>query len=143
MRLAVKVGQVAPPCTHGNLMVNLQVSRCELDEVWSFVKKKRRNVQEDDPDTVGDQFIYLAMDSTGKAILSWLVGKRNARNTMRFVEDVRHRVLGSPEFNTDCYQPYERAIDLIFDTSSHGIVDKQTIIVAASPDADKYYARDN
>jgi IS1 family transposase len=141
MRLGVKVGQ---GCTavHGKLMVNLQVSRCELDEVWSFVKKKRRNVQEDNPDTVGDQFIYLAMDSTGKAIISWLVGKRNARNTMRFVEDVRHRVLGNPEFSTDGYQPYERAIDPIFDASSHGVVDKQTVIVAASPEADKYYARE-
>ena len=141
MPLGVKVGQ---GCTalHGKLMVNLNVSRIELDEVWSFVKKKRRNVVADDPDSVGDQFIYLAMDSTGKAILSWLVGKRNARNTMRFVEDVRHRVLGSPEFSTDGYQPYERAIDLIFDPSPHGVVDKQVVVIAAGPEADNYYARE-
>src|ERR1019366_9845261 len=75
VRLSVKVGQ---GCTavHGKLMVNLQVSRLELDECWSFVKKKRRNVTETDPDTVGDQYIYLPMDSTGKAIISWGVGKR-------------------------------------------------------------------
>ncbi len=141
MRLGVKVGQ---GCTaiHGKLMVNLRVSRCEFDEVWSFVRKKRRNVMAEDPDTVGDQFIYLAMDSTGKAIISWLVGKRNARNTTRFVEDVRHRVLGNPEFSTDGYQPYQRAIDIIFDPSAHGVVDKQTVVVAAGPDADSYYARE-
>jgi IS1 family transposase len=142
MRLGVKVGQ---GCTalHGKFMINLNISRIELDEVWSFVKKKRRNVQADDSDEVGDQFIFLAMDSIGKAILSWHVGKRNARNTMRFVEDLRYRVLGAPEFSTDGFQPYERAIDLVFDTSSHGVVDKQVVIVAAGPDADNYYARES
>lgn len=142
MNLGRKVGE---GCTalHGKLMVNLQVSRIELDEVWSFVKKKRRNVQEDDTDLVGDQFIYLAMDSTGKAILSWYVGKRNFRSTMHFVEDLRHRVVGSPDFNTDGYQPYQRAIDLAFDTSSHGIVDKQVVVIAQGPDAPKYYARES
>lgn len=141
MNLGVKVGQ---GCTavHGQLMKNLRVSRIELDEVWSFVKKKRRNVTADDHEGVGDQFIYMAMDSTGKGILSWLVGKRSARNTMQFGEDLRSRVLGAPEFSTDGYQPYERMIDLIFDTSSHGVVDKQIVIVASGPEAENYYARE-
>ncbi|HWD26747.1 MAG TPA: DDE-type integrase/transposase/recombinase [Rhizomicrobium sp.] len=141
MRLGVKVGE---GCTavHGKLVTGLQVGRIELDEVWSFVKKKRRNVTAEDTDLVGDQYIYLAMDSTGKAILSWLVGKRNARNTMRLVEDLRDRVVGAPEFSTDGYQPYERAIDLIFDPSPHGVVDKQTIIIAGGPDTARYYAKE-
>lgn len=141
MRLGVKVGQGCN-ALHGQLMVNLRVSRVELDEVWSFVKKKRRNVQENDPDTVGDQFVYIAMDSTGKAILSWLVGKRNTRNTIRFVEDVRHRVLGNPEISTDGYTPYIRAVDETFQgIADHGIVDKQEVVIAKGPDADKYYAK--
>ena len=140
-RLGVKVGE---GCTavHGKLMTGLQVGRVELDEVWSFVKKKRRNVQAEDPDTVGDQFIYLAMDSTGKAILSWLIGKRSARNTLRFVEDVRYRVNGEPEFSTDGYQAYPKAIELVFDRAAHGIVDKQTVVIAAGPDSENYYARE-
>ena len=124
-------------------MVNLHVSRLELDEVWSFVKKKRKVVLETDPDTVGDQFIYLAMDSTGQAILSWLVGKRNQRNAIRFLDDVRHRVLGTPEVSTDGYIPYLKAVDLAFDgKASHGIVDKQTVIVAGGPDSENYYAKE-
>jgi IS1 family transposase len=142
MRLSVAVGQ---GCTaiHGKLMVNLQVNRMELDEVWSFVKKKRRRVAADDPDTVGDQYIYLAMDSTSKAILSWLVGKRNYRNAQRFVDDVRFRVLGKPEISTDGYTPYLKAVNLAFDgEASHGIVDKQTIFLASDGDNDGYYARE-
>jgi IS1 family transposase len=141
MRLGVKVGQGCN-ALHGKLMVNLHIGRVELDEVWSFVKKKRRNVQENDPDTVGDQFVYLAMDSTGKAIISWMVGKRSMRNTISFVQDVRYRVAGNPEISTDGYIPYIRAVDEAFEgAASHGIVDKQEVIIAKGPDAAKYYAK--
>jgi IS1 family transposase len=141
MRLGVKVGQGCN-ALHGKLMVNLQVSRVEFDEAWSFVKKKRRNIKENDPDTVGDQFIYIAMDSTSKAIISWLVGKRNTRNAFRLADDVRHRVLGIPEISTDGYAPYVRAVDEAFQgNASHGIVDKQEVVIAKGPDADKYYAK--
>jgi IS1 family transposase len=141
MRLGVKVGQGCN-ALHGKLMVSLHCSRVELDEVWSFVKKKRRNIREDDPDTVGDQFVFLAMDSTSKAIISWFVGKRSTRNTIDFVRDVRHRVLGNPEISTDGYAPYVRAVDEAFNGSGiHGIVDKQEVIIAQGPDADRYYAK--
>lgn len=141
MRLGVRVGE-GSAVLHGRLMRDLRCSRIEFDEVWSFVKKKKRNVQASDPDTVGDQFIYLAMDSTGKAIISWLVGKRGMRNTITIAEDVRSRVLGSPEISTDGYAPYIRAVDEAFDgAASHGIVDKQEVIIAKGPDAARYYAK--
>ncbi len=141
MRLGTKVGEGCA-VLHGRLMRDLRVSRVELDEVWSFVKKKKRNIQATDPDTVGDQFIFLAMDSTGKAIISWLIGKRSTRNTITFVEDVRRRVLGNPEISTDGFAPYIRAVDEAFDgTASHGIVDKQEVVIAKGPGAEKYYAK--
>ena len=142
MRLGVNVGQ---GCTavHGKLVTGVCVSRVELDEVWSFVKKKRRNVTENDPDTVGDQYIYLAMDGTGKAILSWVVGKRNYRNSQRLVDDVQHRVLGVPEYSTDGYIPYQKAVNYAYDGgAAHGIVDKQTVIIAGDGSQDGYYAKE-
>lgn len=141
MRLGVAIGDGCA-ALHGKLMKNLHVSRIELDEVWSFVKKKRRNVTEFDPEGVGDQYIFIAMDSTGKAILSWLVGRRTGRNTMQFVEDLRERVLGNPEINTDGWPGYRRAVDLVFDSSAHGVVDKQIVVIAGGPDSDNYYARE-
>ena len=142
MRLAVQVGQGCA-AVHGQLMVNLNVGRVEFDEVWSFVKKKRRNVTPEDGDDVGDQYIYLAMEGTAKTILSWLVGKRNYRNTQRFVDDVRHRVLNSPEISTDGFIPYQKAVNYAFDIEAvHGIVDKQTVIIAGDGDEDGYYAKE-
>lgn len=141
MRLGTKVGEGCA-VLHGGMMRDLRVSRVECDEIWSFVRKKKRNVQASDPDTVGDQFIYLAMDGTGKAILSWVIGKRSMRNTISLMEDVRRRVLGNPEISTDGYAPYVRAVDEAFEgAASHGIVDKQEVIIAKGPDAAKYYAK--
>lgn len=127
MRLGVKVGQGCA-AIHGKLMVGLRPSRIELDEVWSFVKKKNKNITDADGTDVGDQFIYMAIDSTGKAILTWLIGKRSTENTETFLKDLRTRVIGAPEFSTDGYQPYEPHIDVIFDPSSHGIVNKKIIV---------------
>jgi IS1 family transposase len=144
MRLGVKVGQ---GCTavHGKLMTNLHVSRIELDEVWSFVKKKKKNVAAtEDQERIGDQYIYLAMDSTGKAILSWLVGKRNYRNAQHLTDDVRHRVLGNPEISTDGYLPYLKAVDMSFlGRSPHGIVDKQTVFINGTNEAGNPYTRES
>jgi IS1 family transposase len=144
MRLGVKVGQ---GCTavHGKLMTNLLVNRVELDEVWSFVKKKKKNVSPtEDQERIGDQYIYLAMDSTGKAILSWLVGKRNYRNAQRLTDDLRHRVLGNPEVSTDGYLPYLKAVDLSFlGQAPHGIVDKQTVFINGTNQAGNPYTRES
>jgi IS1 family transposase len=142
MRLGLEIGNGCEKL-HQRLMTNLRVSRIELDEVWSFVKKKKQNVRETDPDTVGDQFIYIAMDSIGKAILSWHIGKRTMVNTMQFVAGVRCRVLGNPEISTDGFRPYVRAVDDAFQgAAAHGVVDKQVVIIAKDADKGKYYARE-
>jgi len=72
-----------------------------------------------------------------------VVGKRNYRNSIRLVEDVRFRILGEPEISTDGYVPYIKAVDLAFDgKASHGIVDKQTVFLAKDGDEDGYYAKE-
>jgi IS1 family transposase len=141
MRLGVKVGEGCN-ALHGKLMKDVQVARIEIDEVWSFVQKKRNRVTEEDPDTVGDQWIYLAMDATGKAILTWLIGKRTRLNTEQVVEDIRRRVVGNPEIATDGLQSYRNAVIDIFGESAYGIVDKQTVFIATGPDSKKQYVRE-
>ncbi len=141
MALGVKVGNGCA-ALHGSLMRGLRVSRLELDEVWSYIRKKRRNVTEDDPEEYGDMYVFLGMDGTGKAIISWLVGKRNGRNAKQFVDDLRSRVVGEPEICTDGFPAYRAAINLAFENADYGIVDKQMVVVAGGPDDDHYYARE-
>jgi IS1 family transposase len=141
MRLGVKVGEGCE-VLHNSVMTNLTINRLEFDELWGFVKKKRKRVTEADPDTVGDQYTFMAMDAVGKAIIAWRIGKRNSRNTIDFVADVRRRVRNNPDISTDGFPAYLNAIEEVFQgQSQYGIVDKQEVIVAKGPDAKKYYAK--
>ena len=113
MRLGVRVGEGCAEL-HGVLMVGLQVAHIELDEIWSFVGKKQKRVIGMETIAKGDQYLFTAMDATGKAILSYRVGKRTAENTQAFVADLRERVINRPEISSDAFQPYPEAVELAF-----------------------------
>ena len=73
----------------------------------------------------GDQYVFIGMAGTQKAIISWGVGKRNTESTMDFLHDLRSRVIGQPEISTDGFHPYRLAIrDAFGDSASHGVIVK-------------------
>src|ERR1700730_2429858 len=74
--LAVRVGQGCA-VLHDRLMRDLNVSRIELDEAWSYVAKKQARLTPGDGTDKGDQYVFLAVAGAAKAILSYCVGKRN------------------------------------------------------------------
>ena len=53
----------------------------ELDEQWAFVGCKQKNVDRGRRDERGDSWLFIALDATSKAVLSWSVGKRTAERT--------------------------------------------------------------
>ena len=114
MRLGVRVGEDCKRL-HDALFRNLHVNLIELDEVWSYVGKKQRRVTRDDGTDVGDQYLFTAMDATGKAILSYMVGKRTADNTQAFVADLRARVINRPNISSDAFNTYPEAVELVRD----------------------------
>jgi IS1 family transposase len=92
---------------------------------WSFVAKKQKNVLRHEINAKGDQYVFIAMAGTQKAIVSWGVGKRNTESTMDFLHDLRERVIGQPEISTDGFHPYRMAIRDAFGASaSHGVIVK-------------------
>jgi IS1 family transposase len=109
MRLGVRVG-LGSARLHDYRMVGLRVGRIELDEVWSYVAKKQRRVAQDENLAKGDQFVFTALASTSKAIVSYRVGKRTSDNTYAIITDLRERVIGTPEISTDGLVWYEPAI---------------------------------
>lgn len=58
-------------------MVGVRTERLELDEAWSYVAKKQKNVERHEINAKGDQYVFIAMAGTQKAIISWGVGKRH------------------------------------------------------------------
>src|SRR5581483_8721581 len=78
MRLGVQVGNTSA-LVLDELMQNLQCKHLELDEVWCYVGKKQRHVSDqDDPDTVGDFWTWVALDADTKLVPAYRVGKRDA-----------------------------------------------------------------
>ena len=138
MRLGVRVGQGCARL-HDSLMRDLNVARIELDEAWSYVGKKQRMVQPEDGPDVGDQYIFIAMDGTNKAILSYLVGKRNGENTRAFTADLRGRVLNRPEISSDAFVPYPDAIERAFGADvDYGQIEKHYKSEPANEAAHRY-----
>jgi IS1 family transposase len=123
-RLALRVGQGCQEL-HDRLMVGVRTERLELDEAWSFVGKKQKNVLRHEINAKGDQYVFIGMAGSQKAIISWGVGKRNTESTMDFLHDLRSRVIGQPEISTDGFHPYRLAIrDAFGDSASHGVIVK-------------------
>jgi IS1 family transposase len=106
-------------------MVGIRVNRLELDEAWSFVGKKQKNVLRHELFAKGDQYVFIGMAGTQKAIVSYHVGKRNTETTLEFLHDLRGRVIGQPEISTDGFLPYRNSIrDTFGDSASHGVIVK-------------------
>src|SRR5258708_6975580 len=123
-RLALRVGRGCAEL-HDRLMIGIRVNRLELDEAWSFVGKKQKNVLRHEIFAKGDQYVFIGMAGTQKAIIGWRVGKRNADTTLEFLHDLRGRVIGQPEISTDGFLPYRNSIrDTFGDTASHGVIVK-------------------
>src|SRR5882757_4194777 len=121
-RLALRVGRGCAEL-HDRMFVGIRTGRLELDELWAFVGKKQKRTRAHETEK-GDQYTFVALASSSRAIVSYRTGKRNSANTDDFVQDLRQRVIGAPEFSTDGFHPYKNAIRDAFRNSAHGIVEK-------------------
>jgi hypothetical protein len=45
---------------HDRIMVGVRTERLELDEAWSFVGKKQKNVLRHEINAKGDQYVFIA-----------------------------------------------------------------------------------
>src|SRR6185437_15345063 len=65
---------------HDKHVINLKTRRVQVDEIWSFVYAKQKNVPEKLAGTfgVGDVWTWTAIDAESKLMISYLVGLRDA-----------------------------------------------------------------
>ncbi|MCP4400852.1 MAG: hypothetical protein GY801_26570, partial [bacterium] len=61
-----------------SLLMNIKVTECQLDEMWSFVGKKEKNLDpvEKLQRSLGDAWIWIAFDAINKIVLAYIIGKR-------------------------------------------------------------------
>jgi IS1 family transposase len=127
---------------HDRMMVGVRAGRLELDEIWGYVGKKQKNVLRHEIPVKGDQYTFIGMSASAKAIISYHTGKRDSENTDLFIQDLRQRVIGAPEISTDGFLPYQNAIrDAFNGRAAHGVIVKTySVTNLAVKDAARRYS---
>ena len=84
----------------------------QCDELWSFVhcKEAQVRVAKSPPPDAGDCWTFTALDSDSKLLVSYLVGPRNTRSAMEFMDDLRGRIDERPQISTDGLRAYREAV---------------------------------
>lgn len=113
MRLGIRVGEACGRL-HDHLFRGLNVATVELDEQWAFVGKKQKRVRHDDLAELGDAYLFIALAANAKAVLSYVVGKWSADNTLALAYDLRRRIVNRPQITSDGFPAYPEAIDFAF-----------------------------
>ena len=86
----------------------------QMDEAWSYVAKKEKNCNEDDPEDRlrGDCWDHVAFDPEHRLVVAVVPGERTTESVEELVGDVKGRLGGRPPalITTDEYSAYEGAI---------------------------------
>jgi len=114
---------------------NLTLNHLECDEIWTFVAKKQARltmIEREECGTIGDVYLWTALDQETKLIPSFMLGKRSADMARRLMMDLAGRLVmpGAhvsdardfkptayptiTQISTDGFAAYPEAVDLAF-----------------------------
>ena len=113
MRLLLLAGERSQKLMHMR-MRNLKTRYLQIDEIWTFVGKKRRNVREGDPEEMGDQWVFVALDAESKLVPAFLVGKRHKKDADVFLRDLYQRIYSRTQITTDGLSHYTDGVPAAF-----------------------------
>ena len=100
---------------HNRIARNLKCSLIEIDEIWSFVKKKQARVTTaENAAGLGEAYTFVALDAGSRFAISWFVGKRNEESARIFMKDLRSRLIVMPAMTSDGFAPYVSAVETSF-----------------------------
>jgi IS1 family transposase len=110
----------------------LPCKRLQLDEIWSFVYSKQKNVPEGKEGEAGDVWTWVALDADTKLVPSWMIGDRSGATARLFVSDLASRLANRVQITTDGHRAYLQAIEEAFGADvDYAMLDK---VYAASKD---------
>jgi len=125
---------------HDKHVRNLKCQRVQVDEIWSFVYSKQKNIPEHmrGMSGVGNTWTWTALDADSKLIVSWLVGGRDADYANVFMDDVAQRLANRVQLTSDGHGPYFDAVTGAFGDD----IDFATLIklYGKAPEPEKRYS---
>jgi IS1 family transposase len=112
-KLLVDVGSAAAEYQDKALR-NLPCKRVQVDEIWSFVYAKQKNVPEGMDGKAGDVWTWTAICADTKLVPSFLVGGRDGGYAMEFIEDLAGRMASRIQLTSDGHKAYLEAVEAAF-----------------------------
>jgi IS1 family transposase len=119
---------------------NIPAKRIQVDEIWSFVGAKQKNVTPAmaEERVVGDVWTFVAIEAQTKLVISWLMGRRDAGCATEFIQDVANRITTRIQLTSDGHRIYLNAvIDAFADEVDYAQLVK---IYGADPDGQRTYS---
>lgn len=111
VKLLAEVGEACSKYQDETLR-NLPCKRLQVDEIWSFVAMKERQVPAELKGTpgIGDTWTWTAIDADTKLIASWLVADRSPNAARIFIRDLQSRLANRVQLTTDGLKKYLSAV---------------------------------
>jgi IS1 family transposase len=147
---------------HNRTVRNLKVNHVEVDEIWQFCYAKEKNVPADKQGKFGygDVWTTTGIDADTKLIISYLIGRRDAKTANAFMQDLKSRISNRMQMTTDGHKVYINAVENAFGSeidyamlvkiygaplqedastrySPATCIDCQTAVITGDPDPDK------
>jgi transposase-like protein len=115
LKLLAEVGR-ACALYQDRAMRTLQISKVQVDEIWSFVGAKQKTVEASNRPQLdfGDCYTFTAIDPESKLVPCWLVGQRNAECTDAFIADLACRLSRRVQLTSDGLSSYPYAVEKAF-----------------------------
>ena len=111
MRLGVRVGEGCA-AVMDSTMRDLDCRLIQMDEIWGFVGKKKKNASEADRrEGLGDVWTFVAIDVESRMVPAYLVGKRDGYHADTFVENLASRLNSRTQLSSDGLAAYADAVE--------------------------------
>jgi IS1 family transposase len=111
LRLLAEVGAACEEF-HNATVRNIPARRVQIDEIWSFVGAKQKNVTEEmaAERICGDVWTFTAIEAQTKLVIGWQIGRRDAGFATEFLQDVAERMSNRVQLTTDGHKMYLNAV---------------------------------
>lgn len=122
---------------HDTNVRNVAAKRIQVDEIWSFIYAKQKNVSaaKAAPADAGDVWTWTAIEADSKLIVSYFVGGRDGECAMLFMDDLASRLANRVQLTSDGHKAYLEAVEGAFGCDvDYAIINK---IYGTAPEAAK------
>jgi IS1 family transposase len=136
LRLKIDAGR-ACEAYHNEHVRELRTRRVQVDEIWSFIYAKQKNVAAATaaPEGAGDAWTWTAIDAENKLIISYFVGGRDGDCAAWFIDNLAVRLANRVQLTSDGHKAYLDAVEGAFGADiDYAMLNK---IYGASPESAK------